>query len=72
MGTITLRPGISGSLSGFALYVPDLLPSVTSFHGGKLGACSYDISEYAFQFVRLKKLSVGGLSLDDEDCVPVL
>lgn len=47
-GWITVRPGTSSSSFGFLLYRLYLLPTVTSFHGAKLGVISFDILDNAF------------------------
>lgn len=71
-GFITLRPGKSSVLSRFALYRLDMLPTVTSFRGGKSGDCSPDILEYALLLVRPSEIFVGGRSLDVVDRPPKL
>lgn len=59
-------------LHGFGLYCLGLLPAFVSYHGVDSEAGSSKVLEYAFLFVNLADMLVGGLSLDNSSPVPVL
>lgn len=71
-GSITWRPGTSGSFSVSGVYHLDFLPAIYLFHGGIYGAGSSVSFEYGFLFVRSFQMSIKGRLLDGADSLPVL
>lgn len=55
-----MRLGTLNSPFGYGEHGLNLLPAITSFHGGKLDSGSSDVSEYAFLLVHTSVIVVRG------------
>lgn len=60
-GLITLKMGKFSFLPGLGVDRIELVPLITWFHSGSLGAGSSNISEYAILFFRSSEISMTGL-----------